>query len=636
MPFINTKIKDPDQRDEYMLGFPKGLNLIQDESQVHDKDLTEAKNIELVVDGIIPRRGTAVYGGTSGTKVCGGVGYYKSDGTRQFLRVSGGYLQIKNGASWDNISGGTFTDGLETDLLQVRDHVYTFNGTDNLTKYDGTSITVFTEIDVPESLAVTPTGSAGSTAYSYRVSAYNETGETLACTAVAISNGNATLNSTNYNALSWDAVADAEGYNVYGRNASGLGEMLMESVVTNAYNDKGSDTPSTVFEPPEGDSTGGIMGKYSAYAMGRLFVAGVSGQGSRLFYGGVLNEVDNFSTSEGGFVDVFKNDGGDIKAIAPFQGGLIVGKDNGIYKFSFTSAGLPQITEITRSFGMISHRGLRAVENDLVFPAKKDGRLAFYTLGNQENYTSDVLRTNEISIKVSPKLEEVNLEYADQSAGYYYRNLYMCAVPTTSSTVNDRVWVLDARFGSWVYWEGFTPNFFMSFIDTDFSEVFCYGDEESGYMVEMFKSTRGDKGAAIDVRVATKSFSQKKFDIYKIYRNPILWFKDVTGGTVDGEVYIDGTFLRGSFEVTPSLGGAGPGVDLPGILLAGSSSGGTEEASGTSDKPVEVGFTQQGRSIKFYLNSAELNSNWKFLGVKISSLDLPGKRLPPENRVVAT
>lgn len=512
------------------MGFPKGLNLLQDESQVNDKDLTEAKNVELILDGLVPRRGTAVYGGTADSKVSGGLGAYFSSGTRHFLRVSGGKLKKKNGASWDTISGGTYTTDLETNLIQVRDHVYTFNGTDNLTKYDGSTITTFSTINKPTSLTVAAQGSTGSTDYSYRVTSFNTTGETLACTAVAISNGNATLSSTNYNKLDWDSMAGASGYNIYGRVAGGLGEMLMATVYTNTYNDTGADTPSTVFEPPEGDSTGGIKGKYPAYAMGRLFVAGVSGQPSRLFYGGVLNEVDNFSTSEGGFVDVFKNDGGEIKAIAPFQGGLIVGKDNGVYKFSFTSAGLPQIEEITHSFGMISHRGLRAVENDLVFPARKDGRLAFYTLGNQQNYTSNVLRTNEISIKISPKLEDINLKYIEDSAGFYYQNLYMCAVPTTNSTVNDRTWVLDARFGSWVYWEGFTPNFFMDYIDDDGAGGLYYGDEESGYMVEMLKNDKNDKGSAIDVRVSTKAFTQKMFDIYKIYRNPVLWFKDVYGG----------------------------------------------------------------------------------------------------------
>jgi hypothetical protein len=36
------------------------------------------------------------------------------------------------------------------------------------------------------------------------------------------------------------------------------------------------------------------------------------------------------------------NDGAIIRAIKPFQGGVMIWKDNAIYKFSFTDAGLAE------------------------------------------------------------------------------------------------------------------------------------------------------------------------------------------------------------------------------------------------------------------------------------------------------
>jgi len=103
-------------------------------------------------------------------------------------------------------------------------------------------------LSTPSGLTVTPQGSAGSTTYSYRVSALNERGETLACSAVQITNGNSTLDNTNYNHLTWDAVSGATAYRVYGRTAGA--EVFMAEVTTNSYDDKGNDNPDSDIPPP--------------------------------------------------------------------------------------------------------------------------------------------------------------------------------------------------------------------------------------------------------------------------------------------------------------------------------------------------------------------------------------------------
>ena len=122
--------------------------------------------------------------------------------------------------------------------------MYIFNGQDALSYYDGSTITVYTEINPPTGLAVAAQGTTGSTAYSYRVSAINAVGESLASTAVAIANGNQTLSATNYNKLTWDTVSGAVSYNIYGRKATGLTETYMATVSELVYNDTGDDIPS--------------------------------------------------------------------------------------------------------------------------------------------------------------------------------------------------------------------------------------------------------------------------------------------------------------------------------------------------------------------------------------------------------
>ncbi len=631
-----SSIKNSPKTPEYVTGFLGGLNTFQDEGSIKDSELTEAKNILLSVDGIEPRPGTEDYGSSSGTRVVGLFPYYK-DASRQFLRFALGTnnkLQKYVGSTPTDIGSTTFNASARMNFVQARDEVYGFNGADALWKYDGTTITTYSALTTPTGLGVTATGTTGSTAYSYRISAFNSIGETLACASVAIANGNATLSATNYNALAWTLVSGATGYNIWGRKATGLGETYMGTVYgVVVYNDQGGDEPSLSLLPPEGNTTTGIKGTMAEFAISRIFTAGNPDYTSRLTFGGVGTNIGNFSGSSigGGSVDVFRNDGAKIRGIKPFQGGVIVWKDNAIYKFSFTDEGFQKLEEITRSFGGISYRGIKHVENDIIFPARKDGRLAIYSLGNQENYASSVLRTNELTIKVASRLSNVNTAYLEHCCAYYFNNVYGISIPTSGSTVNDRTWCLDTRFGAWVYWEGFTPNVYSTYVDTDGSEHLYFGDEASGKVKKMFVETRSDSGSAISVEWATKSFNQKQFLKFKKYFDPTFQFKNVTtSGALEGDIILDGSTVTAQFTVNQqSTGGAGVGVTLVGVTLPGDAPGATNlSLSNSSDIPVLVKFVGIARSIKYRFRSNSATARYKFLALANIYTLLEEKGLP--------
>jgi len=603
----------------------------------------------LDVDGIQPRPGTDNYNSSADSTVLGGIGYYKSTGTHEFLRMSGGRLKKYVNGVPTAIGSTAYSTTADCNFVQARDNVYTFNGSDNLTYYNGTSITVYSAVATPAKPTVTRVGATtGTRDYSYRISAFNTVGETIASTATAITNGTSTISATNYNRITWAAVAGATGYNVWGRESTGLGETYLDTTYTTGYNDNLGIDQSTTLLPPEGNTTLGIKCTMGIFAISRIFAAGDPDNPSRLYYGGVGTNIGNFSGSDvgGSYVDVFKNDGGKIRAIAPFQGGVIVGKDNGIYKFSFTTVSVdgdtvavPQLEEITRSFGMISFRGIQAVENDLVFPAKKDGRLAFYSLGNQENYAGSVLRTNELSIKPSDDMRDVNLSRLPNSAATYYNSLYICAVTKSSSTKNDRCWILDTRFGSWVYWEGINPRFFMPYEDSSGNTALYYGDENTGYMVEMFKTARNDNGTAIDVEFSTKAFNQKVFHRIKKYFNPVFQFKDINqSGALQGEIYLDGAILDAGFTINQqSSGGAGTGVMMAGFHLPGDAPSGQSSGTGiSSDVPQEVFMTKEARSIKYNFKSNKIDLFYKFLSLAHMFQILTKKRLNSNFRTYPT
>jgi len=639
-----TSVKNPNKETESNSSFLGGLNTFQDETLLKDSELSEAKNIILNVDGIEPRPGTSTYGTTSGSKVVGLYGYYLSNGSRQFIRYTIGAnnkLQKYVSGTPTDIGSTTFNASARMSFVQARDVIYGFNGQDSLFKYDGTTITTYSALLTPTGLAVTPQGTTGSTAYSYRVSAVNSIGETIAATSVAIANGNATLNATNFNRVTWSAVVGATGYNIWGRYATGLGETFMTTVYGLLVFDDKAETdyvPSLTTLPLDGNTTTGPKGTMAEFGISRIFTAGDPSNPSRLFFGGTGGNIGNFSGSTigGGSVDIFKNDGSIIRGIKPFQGGIMVWKDNAIYKFSFNSSGQQTLEEITRSFGGISYRGIMAVENDIIFPAKKDGRLAFYSLGNQENYSSSILRTNELSIKVASRLTEVNTAFLEHSAAFYFNNIYGCAVPKDTSIVNDRIWCLDTRFGAWVYWEGIKPNCFSTYIDTDGSQKLYFGDESSGLVKEMFMDDRNDSSTEISVEWATKAFNQKAFMKYKKYFNPVFQFKNVTtSGALQGDIILDGVTVTSTFTINQqSAGGAGIGAFLVGFDLPGDAPNGTNlELATSSDIIVEVRGVRKARSIKYKFRSNSATARYKFLSLSHTYMVLGNKNLPTSSRV---
>lgn len=636
MPNILGKVQNSQKKPELVAGFLGGLNTFQDETLIKDGELTKAKNIVLTVDGISPRYGIEHYGGvTAGTRIQGMTGYYKSSGTRELIVCSAGKLYKKSGSSWSQIGSTTFSTSARINFIQARDKLFGFNGVDALWYYDGSSITSYSALTTPGVPTVTPTGTTGSTTYSYRISAFNASGETLAGTAGTTSTGNAALDATNYNSLSWSAVSGALGYNVWGRYSTGLGETYLATVYTTTYKDQGQNEPSLSILPPESNSTAGIIAKKAIFSQSRIFAAGDPSYPSRLYYGGVGSNIGNFSFSElgGGATDIFKDDGAVIRDILPYQGGVLVWKDNAIYRFYFSSSGTPTLEEITRSFGGIAWRGSIHVENDVIFPTKRDGRLAFFSLGNQENYAAGVLRTNELSIKAAPDMEDVNLAYLEYATSFYYNNILGCAIPQSGNTANSRIWCLDTRFGSWVHWDDLAPACFAVWSDTDGTQKLLMGSESTGYVEETFKETRSDNGSAISVQWATKAFNQKQFAVVKRYYSPVLQFKDITqSGEIDGDIIIDGVSIEKSFTVNQQTGGGGGfGALLWGEPLLGSA--GTNISSDVSaDTIAEIYSHLRGRSIKYEFRSNAAGVNFKFLSLMNVYAYLQTRRLPSESR----
>jgi len=619
-----SNVRYAEVKTENVSGLIGGLNTAQDPTLIKNNELTKAKNIYLTLDGIEPRPGTITYlSATHSIPITGLFSYYKKDGTRMLLKMHNGTLyKSVSGASWTAITGTTWSTTENVEMIQINDYVLIISPVNDMAYTDGNTITTFSALTSPTGVTVTPQGTVGTTTYSYRISAFNSTGETLASTSASTTTGNATLSVTNFNRVGWTAVAGATGYIVYGRKATGFGESYLITVYTNTFDDTGlrSDgtelDPSTVIFPPDSNTTQGVRAKKAIFSQSRIHLAGDPNSPSRLSYGGVGQQVFNFSYSEtgGGATDIFKNDGQEIRDIAPFQGGVVVWKDNAIYRFYFSATGVPTIDEITRSFGGISFRGSVAVENDIVFATRKDNRVAFFSLGNQENFSSGLLRTNELSVKVAPSLSDFKASKATTFSTFYYKYVFGCSITTSAGSTNDRIWCLDTRFGSWVHWDGISARKFVLYTSNAGTQSLLSTSDVDGSMRELFQSSKDDDGQPYTVEFETKQSNQGSAWIYKWYQNPIFDFKNVSRtANLTLAVYIDRLPVEASFSITQQASGGGVGAMLVGQPLIGDAPGGTTDIN-SEELPRELWFYGNGRSISYNFKSDTSVGNWKLLG----------------------
>lgn len=519
----------------------KAVNELVSNTQVKPNEVADMYNCQLVEDGKIqcPRDGQAYFGNEDGSRVTGIFPFYLSDGTKQLIRFSGTKLQKYNTTTsdWDDISGKTYTSDAIMEGITAYDELYLVNGEDRLTKYDGTDIETYTEISAPGTPTVTRTaGSAGSYTFSYKITAVTSVGETTPSAAGEQTLDQDSLDDSNYMTVTWSAVTNAIGYNVYGRK-DGRWYFLkyLDGNASTEFVDKGALDPSTIFTPPEGNSTGGPLGRYIALYKDTLFILGDPNNPSRLYYSGGGDKIDDFTLeSGGGFIDISKNDGQLGTGIRVFKDSLLVFKEDSLYKFDFSTSGLPQVEQVNPSIGCIAPRSIVAVENDIFFMS----RFGVYTVGNEAGFAFDVLRTNELSSKVRPTISDIDGEYIDNVCAVYAKkqnyNLVIFAYTPSGSTTNSKAIVYDRERLSWYKWDNINANCWATYIDSSGDVRILYGDDSSGYVKEILTGS-DDFGTPIRgyVKMGAEDFAKNNKDsnltTYKTLKNIFLTLRNPRG-----------------------------------------------------------------------------------------------------------
>jgi hypothetical protein len=652
----SIKLRSDPEGSFVAIGFAGGLNTLVSPQHLKDNECSILLNGVITEDGVITRRpGTLYYDSVAdGNRVLGLFPFTVTSTTgvttRYLLKMddAGNLKKLDlTTKTWSTITGKTYTAGYNTELTQSYSTAYIGNGQDNLTKTDGSTITQFSSVADPSisTLTVTATGTTGSSNYSYGYTLQTSTGETLLANTngglpqtISITNGNATLSASNYNLITITRSSDANvtGYNVYGRTATNIFYMvtLPQTASGNiTWKDDGTVTPDTFQGPPDQNSTSGVIGSIMQTYHETMFVGGIKGDPSRVYYSAGLDKFDDFQiVNGGGSISVNSSDGDEVTAIVPFKDKIVFFKNRSSYMFQFNTGSLPTVTVINPHIGCNAPRTAKVVLNDLFFLGAAG--TGVFTLGYQQGYygngIADMLRTNEVSIKIHPTIASMNSSRIQYAAAIYspQNYKYILAYADGGSTYNNMMAVYDTRYGAWVQWDGLNANCFCNFIDSDGKEHILYGDDNQGRVNELFVGNNDNDGS-FTFRVKTKDFNNNSFHLLKTFVWPTFHFRYIKG-LLKVTVITDGVNTVKTANITSTTGSyTGWSYDRWANFLWGTTTGNSASAT-SADAPRQLTDRYDARSIMFLFENTSATDTITLLGVECKYITRAGRRLPSQ------
>jgi hypothetical protein len=498
--------------------FNGGTSTLLDEARIGLNQAKETINLIQVQDGLWkPRWGSAYYGqAISGeSSILGSKEFIKSDGTRELIAIggtTGKFFKSIDGGAWSEISGAVFSITRKPFFLQINNYLYITNGYDPLTRYNGSSLTQYTQISAPGGVSLTRGSglSAGSYNLYYQITAINSIGETVGSIEQTITvnkDRDSWLGATSneYVDISWSAVTGATRYQVYFSTESGQ-ETLLDSTNTTSYRDDNVTTPNPYVFVPQDNTTGAPKFSQMELSGNRIWATKDPQNKYRVYFSGVGQYIGYFSAYYGGgWVDLEK--GG--RETPQYVGHYRTGKgDSAATVLCSTPEGIGAIWQITleavtigdstftvpipvKIVGTIGADAPYAVVkagDNLIFNNKR----GVFSLGNKENI-SNVLATNELSGPIRPSYRGLNLSKIENFSGYWYDAKIFFSL-TEGSGENDCIVIYDMERKNWNYKWTIGVKQFTEYTDSSGNTHFLGIPSNGGQLIEMSENISGDLG----------------------------------------------------------------------------------------------------------------------------------------------
>jgi len=526
--------------------FKGGSNSLINEAKMPSKFAVQSNNLIQVQNGVWKTRwGTQVYGAEHSETPDGAIEYVKSDGTTELITIAGGKAyKSTNGGALSEITGASFTAGTQCYFMQLggydssnvfHNYLYIANGTDALARYDGTSLTTYTELAAPANLTASLVASglsSGTYPYYGQVTALNDVGETVGSTEASITTNKLRSNwtaSTDKVYWGWDTVADATRYQLYVADTSGHGELLTSTNLTSFIDDGSLDINPYVIVPYSNTTT---APKFTSMCTSnnRIWATNNTDDKYIVYFSGTGRNIGLFSDFYGGGWIGLERGGKELPvAVKHYQSGTGEGRatvlcktPNGqgaVWQINLTSAtvgdltfSVPSAAKVVGSFGTESHLGVVQATNNLMFPNRK----GWFTLGSQVNYFG-ILRTNELSSNIRPYWRSLVGSKISGIAAYFYDAKVFISVPT-ATTGNDKIIVYDEERGNWAVDWSIGAKQFLEYTDTGGTSHLLYIPTSGTKLVELSENYLNDQGTAFNQSYISPllSVSKDKTDIMSL------------------------------------------------------------------------------------------------------------------------
>jgi hypothetical protein len=483
MPYVQTARRTKQHQapiNIHQNEFSKGYISTFANSRRPQNSLSDMTNIELTSDNVPRPRPPLKRYGTQPANTVIGRGKYRYNGVRGLL-----FMQSVSGTGkiYSQVDGGSFTliggfnsydSSAWTGFVQSKSRVYVFNGVNNLSYIDLSTMATVEYVALTTPGAPSGSAAAGLTSgtkpynFYYKVTANNAVGESIASPASAAININTIRDSwapaTQSITVTWSSVPNALSYTIYGSdNGTDFYEMVtLAGLTTLSFTDDGSVTLSPFKTAPSSNSTQGAIFTWMYVDIPSAQVYGVTSDNKLYYSAPATSGAADFSSLNGGgyitideggdtqlnFVDGFRTGKGDPVVSAFSRGAAGKGKLNHI-TFNQETFGdqvffVPEVTEANGQSGTYAPRATVKARDGLIYPTGDNIK----NTGTSQNIVN-ILTTQSMGDLIVPDLNKINLAALNMACGVEAQDkVYMCL--PVGSTSNNEIWILDlARKNAW-------------------------------------------------------------------------------------------------------------------------------------------------------------------------------------------
>lgn len=518
--------------------FNGGSNKLLDEARMGTQFASNSTNLIQVQDGLWKTKwGSTYYGASYPANPDGSTEFVKSNATTELITIANGTAYSStDGGSLTAITGASFTVGIQCYFLQISGYLYIANGTDPLTRYDGSVLTQYTALAAPANLTASRVASglsSGTFTYYAQVTALNSVGETVGSTEASI-----TVNKARDNWVaatdkgitwSWDTVAGALRYQIYLTDQTGT-ETLLSSTTDLNFTDDGSIALNPYVTPPLQNTTSAPKFKSMAVSGNRIWATNDANSMYTVYFSGTGQFIGNFSDFYGGgWINLEKGGRETPVAVKHYQSGQGAGRatvlaktpdgKGAVWQIDITTAtvgttsfSVPSAEKVVGSFGTESLNGVVTTNNDIAFPNRK----GWFTLGPEKNFYG-ILRTNEKSSIIRPYWRSLTGNAVSNIAAYFYDAKIFISVPTGAAG-NDKVIVYDTERMNWeADWNNGAKQF-LEYTDTNSISHLLYIPTSGTRLIELSENVLNDLGAAFNQSYVSPLIpvSERKTDLLNL------------------------------------------------------------------------------------------------------------------------